>query len=162
MHDVRHVGEIARWDRKLYLAIVTDLAAWSPDISHVPTPFTAFCAIDEEVDRETLEGFAERLIAAGCRAVHSWGPQAEAIHGAADIVFVRLTPEEAWDDNFVMTTSGDEDFDEALWEGLFVFGVEWPSVLAVASPAYAEQLERRLRDPDQLARDVIGDEPWID
>jgi hypothetical protein len=162
MDEVRLVGEITRWDRKLYLAIVDDLATWSPDLSHVPIPFAAFCAIDEKVDMKTLEAFGEQLIAAGCRDVHSWGPLDEAIHDAVDTAFIRMTPEEEWDEKFVMTGAGDEDFDAALWEGLFVFGIEWPSVLAISSPAYAEQLERRLGDPDQLARDVVGAEPWDD
>jgi len=162
MDDLRHVGEIKRWNRELYLAIVSDLPSWSPDLSGVPTPFTAFCAIDAESDTTTLEAFGVQLISAGCRDVHAWGPQAEAIHNAVDMAFIKMTPEDEWDGKLVGTTSGDEDLDEALWEGLFVFGLEWDSVLAIASPQYAEHIERRLRDPEQLARDVTDDEPFIE
>jgi hypothetical protein len=91
LDDVRLVGEIERWGRKLYLAVVADLGAWSPDLSRVPTPFSALCAL-AEWETSALEPFAEQLISAGCRDVHSWGPLGDDVHLAVDMAFIRRIP----------------------------------------------------------------------
>ena len=53
----------------------------------------------------------------------------------------------------------DEPLDEALWFAVFVAyndpGVE--SVVAITSQDYAEHVERRFADVEQLNRDVVGE-----
>ena len=158
MHEVRLVYEFKGWGRRLYLSVVSDLAAWSPDLSHVPSGFAAFCALDECEMPTTLETFAEQLVRAGCKDVYSWGPEADGVEYEVDNAFIRMTPDEEWEDRFVGTTAfRDETLDETLHQVLFFGGMESDAVVAITSPQYSEQVERRLRDPDQLARDLFDD-----
>lgn len=62
---------------------------------------------------------------------------------------------------FVITTSQHDSLDEALWYALLVAfpaDVEAQSVLVVTNRRWAEAIERRLSDPEQLSRDVLADE----
>ena len=97
MDEVRLVGEIGHVvdNRKLYLAVVHDLPAWSLDFSSVPTPFSAFTALDvESHSMDTLQAFGAQLIVAGCRDVQSWGPASDSVHIAVDLAFIDMTPNE--------------------------------------------------------------------
>lgn len=54
-----------------------------------------------------------------------------------------------------------DTLDEALWYAVSAFSDEYgySTVLVVASPQYAEQVERRLVDSEQLDHDVVDEEP---
>jgi hypothetical protein len=162
--EVRRVGEIGHQvdNRKLYLAVVHDVSTWSPDFTHVPTPFTAFTALDvQSHDTETLKALGAKLIAAGCREVDAWGPGSDALHDAVDLAFIGMTPEEEWDDKLVVTTSAEEPFNEALDASLFTFGLEWKAFVAITSPQYAEQVEQPLSNVLQWHRDLFGYDVYI-
>ena len=164
MGEVRLVGEIGHHvdNRQLYLVVIHDLPKWSPDLSVVPAPFAVFTALDvEPYDRNTLEAFGAKLIAAGCREVSSWGAQADEIHLAVDNAFISMVPRSEWDDKFVGTTSAEEEFNEALDAALFTFGLEWEAFVAISSPQYAEQLEHPLSNALQWHRDVFGHDVYI-
>jgi len=157
--QARHVGRHDPW-RDLYLAVVDELTV--PDVSKVPRPFVLLLALDiGDVDSSEMARFADEFLAVGgCVYVCTWGEGCEWLHDAFDEAFIRAVPEDRWDDEFVLTTwHDDEPLDEALWYAVFVAynepGVE--SVLAVASPEYAEHIERRFADVEQLSEDVVGE-----
>jgi hypothetical protein len=89
----------------------------------------------------------------------AWGPGSARVHDAFDLVFIRETGGEWADDEHILTTwHHDESLDEALWFAIFNASLpyaEIQSVLAVVSPPYAEHVERRLADSEQLDDDVV-------
>jgi hypothetical protein len=162
--EVRLVGRNDRMERDLYLSIAHDLRTWAPDLSAL-RPFAAFCALDADAeDDKTLAALASRLMAAGCHHVCAWGPDCERVHDIVDGTWIRENPAsaalpvDAWDPSYVMTTwHDDEPLDEALWFAVFSAYVDehdLSKLLAVASPQYAEHIERLLADTEQLSEDV--------
>ena len=165
---MRLVGRDEQMGRDLYLSVCDDLRTWSPDLTRLP-PFVALCAFDADTeDDQTLEAFASRLMAAGCYYVCAWGSGCERVHDLVDDVLIRENaesaklPAETWDETFVMTTWHERDtLDEAVWYAIFTAisdEHENSTVLAVASPRYADQVERRLTDTERLSLDVVGEE----
>ena len=132
-------------------------------------PFVVVFALDVDTDdNETLEAFASRLMSAGCYYVCGWGSGSGHVFDSFDSVWMRDNPESlelpagAWDETFVShSPTGGENLDEEIWWAIFPAYSEehyLTSVLAVASPQYAGQVERRLADSEQLSRDVVGED----
>ena len=106
-------------------------------------------------------------MAAGCHYVCAWGPGCVRVHDITDLTWSRENPESAnlpvgaWDETYVATTAHDgETIDEALWFAIFLAHVdehELRNVLAVTSPRYAEHVERRLADSEQLSDEVVDE-----
>ena len=162
MSQVRLVGRGGVSDeyaRDLFLSVVDDLHDWNPDLSAVHRPFTVLCALDADgVDVNHLWDFATRLLDAGCMYVCAWGPRCEWVHDVFDAALVGETGELPYGEDVMTTWHNDESLDEALWFAIYVADLpdaSIRSVLAVASPPHAAQLERRLADTDQLSQDVL-------
>lgn len=158
MIEARFVGRGR--SRDLYIAVVDELTV--PDVSKVPRPYVLLVAFDVgDIDPTDADRFADEFLAVGgCVYVCPWGEECGWLHDVFDQAFIRAVPEERRDEEFVMTSwHDDEPLDETLWFAVFAAyndpGVK--SVVAVTSPAYAEQIERRFADVEQLSRDVVGE-----
>ena len=162
MSEVRLVSKIGQEDleTKLFLAVLDDFEAWTPELSTVFSPFNVLTALDTRLlDEETLRSFAELLVVAGCRDSTSWGPDCMNVHNAFDDVAISLglADAEAAYEDYVMTNWFDSDpLDEALEYALF--HTPWfASTLAVTSSQYAALVERRLADPERFREERFSD-----
>jgi hypothetical protein len=83
------------------------------------------------------------------------------MHFAFDRAFIDREDRGELPVGFVMTSDGGETIDEALWYALYAAypsDVESHAVLVIANSQWAEEIEARLRDPEQLNDDMDGEE----
>ena len=150
----RLVGRSSRPDRDLYLAALEDVREW-PSVVREPRPeFVALTGLDTSgCDDSELALFAEKLIDQGCRHTVAWGPDANRLHLAFDLVSIDREERGASPIAHLPTDEVNGSLDEALWHAVFVafpdFG-EYGSVLVVVGPELEGTTELRLRDPQGL------------
>jgi hypothetical protein len=162
MIDPRRIGRHEALGRDLYLAVVDELRDWPDEIDQPVPPFVVLTALDTAgVSNGELGEFAGKVLDQGGCYATAWGDDADRMHLAFDTEFIdrEQLGKVPW--RFVITTSQHDSLDEALWYALFVAfpaDVEAQSVLVVTNRRWAEAIERRLSDPEQLSRDVLADE----
>ena len=158
MPQLRSIGKESVSERELFVTSVPDLASL-PDRFCLPSPhFVALLALDASaVDDEAILCLATNLLRSGCVFFTAWGPDCERVHDLFDSVANSYEP-------VIMTTwERDEPLDEAIWNFLYVTHPDegyWDTcrssvAITVGNAAWAEQVERRLRDMDSLNRDVV-------
>jgi hypothetical protein len=147
----------------LYLAVVDDIDGWPQTVSLPPPRFVGLTVVDTSSrSLEQVRAFAGKLLDQGCVYGCSWGSDADRMHIAFDLEYMERETREITPFGFVTTSShGDEPLDEALWFSIFAaLDAESgaTSLLVIAEPQWADQVEERLRDPEQLSRDVLDQE----
>jgi hypothetical protein len=114
MNVVERVGRDEPCGRKLFILECSTVA--EVPALEVGGRFVCLVAWDAAgVPEAEVAGLAERLLAAGCVYICTWGSGCERVHDIFDHVDVTRSPEGPW----VMSTWHDEPFDEALWFLLF-------------------------------------------
>ncbi len=159
----RLVGRYEAAERDLYLAVADDLCDWPEEIEQPSPGFVVLTALDTgRASAEELGEFAGKLLDQGCCYASAWGDDADRVHHAFDTEFMDREDLGKVPCGFVMTTSHrDEPLDEAMWFALFAAlpaEGEARSVLVVTNRRWAEAIQTRLSDPEQLSRDVLADE----
>ena len=149
--------------RDLYLAVVDDVREWPAAIALPPPGFVLLTALDtRERSREDIRVFARRLLEQGCSYACSWGPDSIRTDVAFDLEYIDMEERGSTPLGHVMTSEHrHESLDEALWFAIFVAHPadgEALSVLVVAEQQWAEQVETRLANPEQLSEDVLREE----
>jgi hypothetical protein len=160
---VRLAGRLQYCD--LYLAVVPDFRHWPEEIEQPKPCFRLLTALETgDASTEELAEFASKLLDQGCGAADAWGSDADRMHLAFDFAWVEREERGELPCGLVVTTGAtpaDESLDEALWHTLHV---SWPEdeetadVLVVTEPLWAEAIEARLSNPEQLSRDVVNDD----
>jgi hypothetical protein len=159
--------------RKVLTLFVESLDAF-PEHLAVPGPyFTCLFVWDaESLSEEALEKVANILLDAGLVYLCAWGTLSGAVHIDFDLAIARRAIDEERDSvtpgysPVIMTTDHrNESLDEALWYTLEVafphdaFFEEWNTIVAiiVGNREWADQIEQRLYNLEQLNADVVGD-----
>lgn len=94
----------------------------------------------------------------------TWGPDCSYVHDTVDQarIAVDFDPEADFDSDATLTTwHDDEPLDEALWYALFCSwndDKEIKALLAIVDPRWREEVERRLRDPEEFNRELVARE----
>ena len=150
----RLMGRSSTPDRELYLAVLDDVREWPAVITEPRPGFVALTALDTSgSDAGDLGMFAEKLLDQGCRHTVAWGPDANRLHLAFDLVSIERDERGASTIDHLPTDEVNGSLGEALWRAVFVafpdFG-EYGSVLVVVGPELEAITELRLRDPDDL------------
>jgi hypothetical protein len=160
---VRQVGRFHDCD--LHIAVVRDFREWPAEIEQPQPCFRLLTALETgDASAVELAEFAGKLLDQGCGSADAWGSDAARMELAFDFEYVDREERRELPCGLVVTTSAtstDQSLDEALWYTLFVAWPEdavTPSVLVVTDPQWAEAIEARLSDPEQLSRDVVNDE----
>src|SRR5262245_55398586 len=160
----RLVGRLR--DSNLFIAVVHDVRDWPEEIQQPPPCFVLLTALESgDASSEELTEFAVKLLDQGCGDAVCWGSDADRMKFAFDMAFIGREERGGSPCGFVGSTSAFQPLDEALWHAMFA---AWPdawntegaaeSVLVVTQPRWAETIEARLSDPEQLSRDFVGDE----
>ena len=148
----RLVGRSSAPDRDLYLAALDDVCEWPTVITEPQPEFVGLTGLDTSgCDDSELAAFAETLIDQGCRHTVAWGPDANRLHLAFDLVSIGRDERGASPIDQLPTEQVNGSLDEALWHAVFVafpdFG-EYGSVLVVVGP----ELERPLSASERPAK----------
>ncbi len=154
---LRGAGLRDHGERGIYFISLPDFSSLPDSISLPHRHFVAFVAADARgVDAADLRKFSKKLFHAGSVFFCAWGPNCERVHDTFDEECYEVEP-------VIMTTwHSNNSLDEALW---FLVNDARPddgyadttgSVLAISigSPAWDEQICRRLTDIDGLKRDI--------
>ncbi|MDB6019130.1 MAG: hypothetical protein JWR19_3619 [Pedosphaera sp.] len=160
MVALQYIGRNKVSERELFSLSLADFTSLPDPISLPGKHFIAFLAADAtNIDTETLQKFASRLLDAGCVYFCAWGADCERVHDIFDDVSLSIEP-------VIMTTWHSTDsLDEALW--FFVYNA-YPDdgysdacrsnlAITVGHPEWAEQIGKRLADLDTFNRDVLGE-----
>jgi hypothetical protein len=159
MAQPQHIGSLDVCKRELYFLSLPDLTSM-PDSIPMPSRFVAFLAANTNgIDAAVLGDFSRKLRRAGCVYFCAWGADCERVHDAFDFECLDAEP-------VIMTTWHSKDsLDEALW--FFVFNA-YPDdgysdstrsalTISIGSPAWDEQIRKRLADVHSLNRDMVDE-----
>lgn len=88
-------------------------------IADFPTENWALVIITEEENRNYFDEIIRKAIDRNVGYIHSIGKQHDLIHNMADEEIVKRDVEELYLPKHIIMTTGDEDFEDGMWYGIY-------------------------------------------
>jgi hypothetical protein len=154
--EIRAIGQTSAPERALFLAELSYVEDWPSTIAEPAPAFVVFSALDARgISPGALRAFGSKLLRQGCVYLCAWGPNSGRVQEETDAADIEVNPPAG---RAMTSWHLEERIDEALSFALFnAFHqeTEIDALLAIVDPHWSEHVERRLRDPKELYREVF-------
>ena len=161
MSSLERIGSDDVSGRSLFVLDCSDPADVAPAID-VEGRFICLLAWDAGAAAEAeISQVAERLLAAGCVYICTWGRGCDRVHDIFDQADLARAPDGPW---AMSTSHDDEPLDEAIWFFLFNAYPD-PSLadrclsavgVSIGMPSWAKVIRTAMKDPRAFNRRIVG------